>query len=125
MSLQFLFAMNTVVALLLSSECPGQEISFREKIQPLLANRCLACHGPDENSREADLRLDTEAGAKELAIEPGNADESELIARIESDDPDVVMPPPGHGKPLSSAEQKLLREWIDQGAPWQVTGHLS
>ncbi|WDI45192.1 DUF1553 domain-containing protein [Bremerella sp. P1] len=107
--------------MLLSAKCSGQEISFRERVQPLLANRCLACHGPDENGRKADLRLDTEAGAKDFAIEPGNADDSELISRIESDDPDVVMPPPGHGKPLSSSEQKLLRDWIDQGAPWQ--GH--
>jgi hypothetical protein len=112
---------NTVITLLISTDCPGQEISFRKQVQPLLANRCLACHGPDENARKADLRLDTEAGAKEVAIEPGIANESELIARIESDDPDYVMPPPGHGKPLSSAEQKLLRDWIDQGAPWQ--GH--
>ena len=103
------------------SECLGQEISFRKQIQPLLANRCIACHGPDENGREAGLRLDTEAGAKDYAIEAGNADDSELIARIESDDPDVVMPPPGHGKPFSPAEQQLLRDWIDQGAPWQ--GH--
>jgi hypothetical protein len=111
--------LNTVVALLLSAECSGQEISFRKQVQPLLANRCLACHGPDENSRKADLRLDTEAGAKEFAIEPGNADGSELLARIEADDPDIVMPPTGHGEPLSSAEQKLLRDWINQGAPWQ------
>lgn len=120
-SLRFLCAMNTVVALMLPSECPGQEISFRKQVQPLLANRCLACHGPDENSREADLRLDTEAGAKTFAIDPGNASGSELIARIESDDPDVIMPPRGHGKPLTSAEQNLLRDWINQGAPWQ--GH--
>lgn len=112
---------RAVAVLLLASECTGQEINFRKQVQPLLANRCLACHGPDENGREADLRLDTEAGAKEYAIDPGNAAESELIARIESDDPDIVMPPPGHGKPLNAAEQKLLRDWIDQGAPWQ--GH--
>ena len=118
---RFICAMNAVVALLLTSECIGQQISFRKQVQPLIANRCLACHGPDENAREADLRLDTEAGAKEFAIEPGNADDSEMITRIESDDPDLVMPPAGHGKPLSAVEQKLLRDWINQGAPWQ--GH--
>lgn len=114
-------AITGMVALLLISECSGQEISFRKQVQPLLANRCLACHGPDENAREADLRLDTEDGAKEYAIEPGSANDSELIARIESDDPDLIMPPAGHGKPLTPGERMLLREWIDQGAPWQ--GH--
>ena len=99
----------------------GQQVSFREHVQPLLADRCFRCHGPDENTREADLRLDTEAGAKDHVIEPGNADGSELIARIESDDPDAIMPPIGHGDPLSEDERKLLREWINQGAPWQ--GH--
>lgn len=113
--------LNTAVTLLLFAECSGQEISFREQVQPLLANKCMACHGPDENGRKADLRLDTEEGAKDYAIEPGDANGSELIARIESDDPDVVMPPPGHGEPFTDDERKLLRDWIDQGAPWQ--GH--
>lgn len=121
LSSRFICAMNAAAALFLASECIGQEISFRKQVQPLLANKCLACHGPDGNAREADLRLDTEAGAKEFAIEPGNADDSELIARIESDDPDSVMPPIGHGKALNREEKKLLRDWINQGARWQ--GH--
>ena len=114
-------AMSIVVALCLTSNCVGQTVSFREQVQPLLANRCFACHGPDDNAREAGLRLDNEAGAKENVIESGDADASEMIARIESDDPDFLMPPPGHGKPLSPAEKKLLRNWINQGAPWK--GH--
>ena len=121
LSARVICAMTSVVAMFLASTCFGQGVSFRKQVQPLLANRCLACHGPDENAREADLRLDTEAGAKASAIEPGNADDSELIVRIESDDPDLAMPPAGHGKRLTSDEQKLLRDWINQGAPWQ--GH--
>lgn len=101
--------------------CCGQVVSFRKQVQPILAGKCLACHGPDENAREAGLRLDTESGAKDSMVVPGKSDESELIERINSDDPDVVMPPPGHGKPLSPIEKKVLKDWIDQGAPWE--GH--
>ncbi len=73
--------------------------------------------------READLRLDTEAGAKELAIEPGDAEASELVLRITSDDPDTVMPPPGSERSLTSEQIELLRKWIDQGAEYE--GHWS
>lgn len=118
---RLIMPMGTVVLMLVCSHCQGQANRFREQVQPLLTSRCFACHGPDENSREADLRLDTEVGAKQNVIESGNADDSELIFRIESQDPDLVMPPPGHGEPLSAAEIKILRDWIDQGAPWQ--GH--
>lgn len=118
---RFICAICVVVASSLASECFGQKVSFREQVQPLLANKCFACHGPDDKARRAGLRLDTEVGAKEFVIDPGNADESELIARIESDDRDLVMPPPGHGKPLSPAEKKLIRDWINQGATWK--GH--
>lgn len=110
-----------ILICLLAPECFAQEVSFREQVQPLLANRCLACHGPDENARKAGLRLDTEEGAKASAIDPGNANSSELISRIESDDPEMVMPPTGHGETLTAEEKQLLRNWIDQGAVWQ--GH--
>ena len=99
--------------------CDAQEVSFRDQIQPLLANRCFACHGPDEQAREAGLRLDTEEGAKEWAIVAGDPDNSEIIVRIKSNDPDTQMPPPGHGEPLNAEQQQLLVRWIQQGATWQ------
>ncbi len=94
---------------------------FARDIQPLLARRCFSCHGPD--TQEAGLRLDERAVAVAAldsgsrAIVPGDADASELIARITSTDPDVRMPP--EGKPLSPAEVATLRAWIDAGAEWQ------
>lgn len=95
--------------------------SFSRDIRPILAKNCFACHGPDSNSREADLRLDDRANAIELsAIESGNPDASELIARVESDDPDVVMPPPDSGHTLSGEDIRLLREWISQGAQYEL-----
>ncbi len=96
--------------------------SFGRAIRPVLS-RCLACHGPDEEARQADLRLDLFDAATAdrggyRAIEPGGAAKSELLARVTSGDPDVVMPPPSHGPPLSEAETRLLREWIDAGAKY-------
>lgn len=96
---------------------------FNRDIRPLLFSRCVTCHGPDEQERQAGLRLDTAAGAHEdlggyAAVVPGDADESELIARVSSDDPDTVMPPPGKGAPLTDAEVELLREWIDKGGDY-------
>jgi hypothetical protein len=95
-------------------------LRFDRDIRPLLSENCYACHGPGQ--QEAGLRLDSAAEAtRELdsgsrAIVAGDVATSELIARIDATDPDVVMPPP-HAKKTLSAEQKaLLKRWIAAGA---------
>jgi len=91
-------------------------IVFSRDIRPILAGHCYNCHGPDEASREADLRLDTEDGARlAVAIEGGVA---KLLERVTSDDPDRVMPPPDVKKPLTPVQIDLLSRWVDAGAPW-------
>ena len=100
----------------------GQEtdISFDRDIRPLLSDRCFACHGPDANARGADLRLDREEDAHDYAIVPESIDDSEVWARITSDDPDTVMPPPdSHKKKLTKAETELIKKWIEQGAKYE------
>lgn len=106
-----------------SLETHAEDVSFNRDIRPLLSSRCFACHGPDSNTREADLRLDKpsgEQGAIGVAIEPGSIEYSELWARITSDDESTVMPPPdSHLKPLTKAEQDLIRSWIKAGANYE------
>lgn len=98
----------------------GEAIDFNRDIRPILSEHCLACHGFDEESREAGLRLDTFDDATESgAIVPGDSDESEFVRRILSDDPDEVMPPPDADKQLAKSQIDLLRRWIDQGAAYQ------
>ena len=99
----------------------GQEIDYARDVQPLLAKRCVACHGP--GTQEAGLRLDEHVAAVAAldsgkhAIVPFQPEASEMLARIASSDPDVRMPP--EGPRLSDAQVDLLRRWIAQGAEWK------
>jgi hypothetical protein len=112
----FLALSNGAVA-----ELPTDEIDFSRDIRPILSDNCFACHGFDEAAREADLRLDTFDGATaDSAIVPGEPDQSELVARIFSDDPDSVMPPTDTGKSLSREQKEMLLSWIQQGAVYQT-----
>lgn len=104
-----------------------ETVDFNYHVRPLLSDRCFQCHGPDENTREAGLRLDTEEGAfgrltessRAHAIVAGSLRRSEMAHRIVSDDPDYAMPPPESNLVLSDYEVALLRKWIDQGAEWK------
>ncbi len=110
--------------LLCSFLCGGsafgaEKIDYSLDIRPLLSDNCFRCHGPDADNREADLRLDIREDAVSTgAIEPGESGSSETLARIQSADPELVMPPPSTGKQLSELEISKLRDWIDQGAEY-------
>ena len=112
----------TVATVCASSQTPGGSESkpdFVRDIRPILAQHCTACHGPDENSRKAGLRLDVRENAvAKKAIVPGNVSASTLIARIESADDSHRMPPPESKKTLSNQQKKLLRTWIEQDATY-------
>jgi len=101
-----------------------QTIDFQQHIRPILVEHCFKCHGPDEGTRQSDLRLDLRemATAKrnsgELAIVPGNPDASWVLMRVTSDDPDLVMPPPNENNALTSAQISMLRQWIQAGAKY-------
>jgi hypothetical protein len=125
MKLCFEVAAVVVAALVANASGADQTVSFNRDIRPILAKNCFACHGPDQGARKAELRLDTAEGATadlggRRALVPGEADESELVSRIESDDPETVMPPPDSGYELSAEEKGLLRRWIAEGAEYNV-----
>ena len=100
------------------------EVSFNNDIRPLLSNHCYRCHGPDENERKAGLRLDTFDGATKdhdgiKALVPNNIDESEIIYRITSTDPDEVMPPPNAGDKLNPEQINTIKQWISEGGKYE------
>ena len=95
-------------------------IQFNRDIRPIFMDTCLTCHGPDSAARKADLRMDQRGAAIERgAISPGKPDESEMIRRILSDDPEEIMPPPEIKKPLSPEQKNLLVDWVQNGAEYQ------
>ncbi len=98
-----------------------QPPTFNRDVRPILSDRCFSCHGPDSARREADLRLDERPAAMAAkAIVPGKPEESLILQRVLSDDPDTVMPPP-HAKleRLSAAEVDILRRWLEHGAEYE------
>lgn len=110
--------------LILSANCLyGANLDFNKQIQPILAKHCLHCHGPDPESRKADLRLDTKEGLLGVTeqsgiVVAGNPSESEIIARIHSSDAEEQMPPPDFKHPLSEDQKLLIEQWIKEGANW-------
>ena len=99
-------------------DASGRSPDHSREIRPILAEYCFACHGADAEGRQAELRLDTAEGAHEWAIVPGSPDDSEVIARVFSDDPELVMPPPSTHNPLDEQQKELLRKWIEAGAEY-------
>src|SRR5947209_6742718 len=101
-------------------------VDFARDIRPILSENCFACHGPDDKARKAKLRLDTKEGAFGKlrggghAVVPGKAAESELLARVTTADASEKMPPPKSGKKLTARQLALLRQWVEQGAPWST-----
>ncbi|MFO1003140.1 MAG: c-type cytochrome domain-containing protein [Planctomycetaceae bacterium] len=114
----------TISLLFLSPVTFADEVTFSRDIRPILSANCFGCHGTDEAHREANLRLDTFSGATadpegRAAIVPGKPEASELLARVKSQEADVVMPPRETGKVLTPQQIELLEKWIRPGAEYQ------
>ena len=109
------------------ADASDSTLDFNRDVRPILSDRCFACHGPDAEDRQAGLRLDgrdaaiTALESGGTAIVPGKPEASEMLVRITSTDPDVVMPPPHVNKPITQAEAEVLRRWIAEGAEYR--GH--
>ncbi len=117
---------SSVISDSLQAVLPDQ-VDFNFHVKPILSDRCFACHGPDPNTREGNLRLDTEEGAfaaidslgERHAIVKGNLNKSMLFQRIVSKDPDEMMPPANSNLTLNDYEIGILTKWIEQGAQWK------
>lgn len=100
-------------------------VDFQRQIQPILSEHCTLCHGVDPDDRKAGLRLDVPASALaggdsgRPSIVPGKPQDSELIRRISSADPDVQMPPAAHNKPLSEKQIAIMTQWVTEGANYE------
>jgi hypothetical protein len=118
------------LALLFLAACPAlaedaERISYNRDIRPILSDKCFSCHGPDNQHRSAELRLDVTEDGEDyfgayLAIEPGDVEASDLVERIYSKDKKLVMPPPKSHLVLSDEEKKLLVKWIEEGATYET-----
>jgi len=120
-----IFLVGAVLSLCTAAGADDAEVRYRRDILPLLSDRCFKCHGPDSASREAGLRLDRADDAyAELpsglrAIVPNRPEESAVLERIETVDPEFAMPPSDSGKSLSSDEKALVRRWIEADAVYE------
>ncbi len=106
----------------------AEKVDFARDIRPILSDKCIYCHGPDEAHREANLRLDLKEDAfadKDgvTAFRKGDLANSEAWYRIITDDEDELMPPPKSNKSLTAEEKDLIKRWIESGAEW--TEHWS
>jgi cytochrome c553 len=119
--------LGSLAAVLLAAAASAAEprvpakIEFNRDVRPILSENCFYCHGNDANRRKAKLRLDLrEEALKKEAFVPGDADKSELVARIVATDPDELMPPPDSHKKLTARQKEILRRWVAQGAEYQL-----
>ncbi len=118
--MRFLIACSLVGIVATFRPTVADTIRFDRDVRPILSDKCFYCHGPDQENREADLRLDIEEFAREMI---GDGEESELVARITTSDRDEIMPPADSHKKLSASEIDLLKRWVSNGGPW--TEHWS
>ena len=120
-TLKRVFAVWFGIAATSSGEVP----SFSRDVRPILSDNCFKCHGPDEEARKGELRLDDREAALlggesgTPAIVPGKPAESELLKRLHTTDPDEVMPPPSTKKLLSPEQIRVLEQWIAGGATYE------
>ncbi len=100
------------------------DVDFTREVRPILSDHCYHCHGPDEGSRQGDLRLDQRdavyaADRSPPVVVAGDPQASLLIQRIMSEEPSERMPPPESKHALSEAQIATLRQWVAEGAIWQ------
>lgn len=110
-----LCALCAVSALPASAASAESGDLWQQRVRPLLARSCYACHGPDENKREAELRLDRPSTWGPGLAVAGQPADSLLWQRVSSEGEDRMPPAPEHD-PLTADELRLIRDWLQRGA---------
>ncbi|MSO24241.1 MAG: DUF1549 domain-containing protein, partial [Acidobacteria bacterium] len=103
----------------------AKPVDFNRDIRSILSDTCFACHGPDEQTQQAGLRLDTKEGTFAdrggyQVIVPGKAAESRLFQRVSAKEESLRMPPATAERKLTQQQIDLLQRWIDEGARWET-----
>ncbi|CAM4310965.1 DUF1553 domain-containing protein [Zobellia nedashkovskayae] len=104
-----------------------EKVDFNQHVKPILSDKCFICHGPDKAKIKGGLQLhDPELAYAEstntpglFSIDPGNPGNSEVVRRILTDDPEIIMPAPASHLNLSPNEKAMLVKWIEQGAEYK------
>ena len=117
------FALGVLFAAAPSWAASIDSVDFQRQVRPILSDNCFACHGPDAETRMADLRLDTREGAfaqreSGSPVVPGALETSLLYKRITHDNEMLRMPPAYSKKELTEEQIEILKNWIEQGASW-------
>lgn len=104
---------------------PSSSPDFTTEVRPILSRYCFKCHGPDDKTRKGGLRLDLRdevlkpAKTGDIAIVPHQPDKSALVSRIETNDPDEIMPPPDSKMTITAEQKDILKRWVAGGAEYK------
>ncbi|MFO1248843.1 MAG: DUF1549 domain-containing protein [Alphaproteobacteria bacterium] len=97
------------------------KVDFNRDIRPIFNANCIACHGGVKQAGGVSFSYRDQVLGKAKSgrpiVVPGSPRASEVIARVTSADPELRMPL--HGKPLQPQQIALLKQWIEEGAPWE------
>jgi Protein of unknown function (DUF1553)/Protein of unknown function (DUF1549)/Planctomycete cytochrome C len=124
--MRVMVSIGVLAGFLLSSPIRGlaAEVDFTREVRPILARHCFKCHGPDDKTRQGELRLDLREPALrggssgDPGIVPGDISKGEFLRRILSHDEGEVMPPPSTKLPLTDEQKEILKKWIAAGAEY-------
>ena len=111
----------SIAAMMAWTTLAAGKVDYSAEVRPILSHTCFRCHGADETSRKAKLRLDLRSEATQphqdtIPIIPGQPEKSEVWRRIVARGPEEQMPPPESKIVLTKSERETLRTWIKQGA---------
>ncbi|HUK35789.1 MAG TPA: DUF1549 domain-containing protein, partial [Vicinamibacterales bacterium] len=126
-SIRGIAAASSLLVVVVAGQPAAQapRVSFNRDVRPIL-DTCFRCHGPDQSSRQASLRLDLRDDALKprrngSPIVPGHSADSLIVKRIFETDQRLIMPPASIHKELTPEQRETIRRWVDQGAEYE--GH--